>query len=465
MVKTLGAVLALLPLLAPGEPQASERDRQKFESKRREELVEAGNRHVDLGIWCRDKGLTIQSAAEFVRAVEVSEGMNFRANNILSVMRRYDQAFWKKHKRGSLAARKSYVIKAERVREKNEKAILGLAKWAWDRELHDEAMDIYEAMLDHTGEALEFDSKERLVLEFGTIPAEAAASIREGAIEINGRLYLRDGFLSNLPDVGAISEHESEALRVRAPLPPERVEALHKLGTALLPHLEEELGARPARRMDLFIFPTREGFEGWLESAGMGGHRAGAGLADPRSFTALVCAEDFPDELVDGLALHELTHLFWYGVSPSVMPDWFDEGFAETFGGHGTFRWEGDELVTGGLMHDDRLAPLRDGEGLFSLKDLLAGDALSLLSSDRERGLLFYAQSWALVRFLRQGASEDLQERFDIFVTMCAGSAAGADAKDVRKRNTQPATEIFNQLFGDQLRTLERDFQDWLTTL
>ena len=51
--------------------------------------------------------------------------------------------------------------------------------------------------------------------------------------------------------------------------------------------------------------------------------------------------------------LHELSHLFWFGCAPVAMPDWYAEGFAESFGGQGTFTWDGAKLAIGGLMRRD----------------------------------------------------------------------------------------------------------------
>lgn len=458
-------ILILTFMLFAGTLADVEKDRAKFEKMQRVILVEAGQRHLKLGLWCRDKGLTTQSAFEIVRAVEVSDGQYYPASQVLRVMRQYDQAFWKKRKAGGSALRKSYDSKATKLRKEDQEEWLDLAAWAWKRDLREESLGLYRQLLLATGEALQFDPKERLVLEFGNVPADAAAVIREEAIEINDKLYLRDEFLAALPDIGSIHEVDGGGLRVRSPAALEELEVLHRLGLALLPHLEEELQARPARRMDLFLFPTRAGYEGWLDAAGMSGHKAGSGLAEPRSFVAIVCSEGLDEDVVSALVLHELTHLFWYGSSPSVMPDWFDEGLAETYGGHGSFRWEGESLVVAEKLHERELARLRDPEALFSVTELLVGDALAELTADKERGRLFYVQSWALLRFFREGADKKLRARFETWVAMCVGSAAGAEAGKPRTRNRQPASQSFGTMFGDDMPAIEDAFYTWLETL
>ncbi len=461
----LNWILLLCLSLTPWTGVDVERDRAKFEKRHHEALLEAGKRHLDIGLWCRDKGLTTQSAFEIMRAVEISNDQHPHAKAVLRVMRQYDQGFWKKRKKGGTALRKSYETRALKARKKDQGEFLDLASWAWKRKLREEGLQLYRDLVLETGEALRFDSNERLLLEFGTIPEEASALLRAEAISINDKLYLRDEFLAALPELEAIYEVDGERLRVRGTEPLERLEELHRLGLALLPHLEEELRARPSRRLDLFLFSTRANYDAWLEAAGLTGHKAGSGLADPRWFVTVVCGEELEPPIVDALVLHELTHLFWYGVSRTVMPDWFDEGFAETFGGPGSFAWEGEELKVGQLLGERELERLRDPAALFSLRELLAGDALALLTADEDRGRLYYVQSWALLRFFREGASDKLGERFDTWVTMCLGSAAGAKTGDVRARNREPAAQSFMKLFGEELPAIEDAFRTWLKGL
>jgi len=194
MRNILLSTLALLALaLAP-----LAQDRLKFDKQRDDVLRELGDRHLDLGLWCRDRGLTTQAAAQFVLAVEISEGKHYGAKAVLSAMRRYDDAFWKKRKRGTAANRKSYEIKAERARERDAKDLLDFADWAWKKSYEADALEVYLALVRDAGDELVFDSKGRLVLEHGTIREEAAAVIKDDAREIDGKLYLADEFLGAL---------------------------------------------------------------------------------------------------------------------------------------------------------------------------------------------------------------------------------------------------------------------------
>jgi hypothetical protein len=147
------------------------------------------------------------------------------------------------------------------------------------------------------------------------------------------------------------------------------------------------------------------------------------------------------------------------------MPDWFSEGLAETFGGQGTFAWDGEALATGGVMSDFRLAALRAEAELFPLDKMLAARAIDLWAESRERALLFYAQAWAFQRYLRTAAPEEQRGRFERWIEMCAGSAAGGDSLRARDRNAAPASELFQKTFGSELGALESGFRAWLKEL
>ena len=63
----------------------------------------------------------------------------------------------------------------------------------------------------------------------------------------------------------------------------------------------------------------------------------------------------------------------FFGTAPAFLPDWYAEGFAESFGGQGTFTWDGKTLQTGGLLAKHRLAALQQAP--LPLRELLAGSS------------------------------------------------------------------------------------------
>ncbi len=464
------ALLALLLSPAGGSAEAqserAELRREEFLQRRAQQRIRSGGRHLDLGMKCRKQGLVSQAAAEILLAVEVSEGRNEAANRALARMRSRDDRFWRRRSaKPSRARLDAYAKKAEKIRRSNLEDQLELAAWAHRKGLADEAVAEYGAVLRALDRALDVDARGRIRTPVGRIPAEPSARILPDAVTINGQRYLRDAFLERLPPDREVFEVATEGLRTRSVTSLEEARAMHALCTALLPHLERDLGGRPTRRPTVFVLGDRESYSACLPAAGFEPDAAAEGVTDNVTMTALVCSEGLSADRVQALALHELTHVFQHGVSPTVMPSWYTEGLADTWGGQGTFGWDGRELQVGGLMSRHRIAPLLEPGGLLPLVDLLAADVLTLWEADPETALSFYAQAWALVRFLRTGAGPDVAARFEDWENACRGAALGAEAGRARNRDASAATELFLESFGAELDTLEEAFLAWLHEL
>jgi hypothetical protein len=249
---------------------------------------------------------------------------------------------------------------------------------------------------------------------------------------------------------------------VRSELGPESAADLLALTTALLPFLEADLGGRPTRRLRMLVFRQRAVYEAYCEAAGLGDHKAATGLADGGSFVTLVSGEGLDAETVRGVALHELTHLFQYGVNPSVMPSWYNEGLAETYGGAGSYRWDGQRLEAGGAIPAGTVRALSAEATYIPLARLLASDALKLINENRASARVFYDEAWAFFRFLREGAGDDVRERFEQYELVCRGAALGAKAGEPHNRDATDAAAYFRQVFGPDLADLETRFRAWI---
>jgi len=160
-----------------------------------------------------------------------------------------------------------------------------------------------------------------------------------------------------------------------------------------------------------------------------------------------------------------VAHLFQFGVSPSAMPSWYKEGFADSFGGRGTFTWDGKKLVIGAPLERDDIEPLRDERSFIPLADLLNSDAHEIMKADKKKAEHFYAESWALVRFLRSGAKEVTRSAFERWETMCLGAALGAEANRQSKTTATEAATLFDQVVGKDLVSLELEFRAFLLKL
>ncbi len=463
MSPAAAVLLVLAPLVAAQDDEL----RQQFRLKRDLCLVGCARRHYDLAKWCWNVELLPQSTAEVLYALELSDDRHKPSKTALAKMQALDGEFWQKERKPPRAAHvNTYNKKAKSARKADLREHLELAKWAHGKDLVEEAQSVYERILKWNGDPIELDKKGRIKLEKGTVPEDLAELILADAVTINGRLYIRDEFLANLPSFDAIYEATSDELRVRSPLGEELVNDLHALGEALLPILEKDLAGSPVERMELFVFPDRGTFEEYLRGAGLGVLLGADGVADRQTYVAVVCAAGKSDDDLRGLVLHELTHLFHYGVTRAVLPDWYAEGLAETYGGQGSFEWNGKKLKPGGFLAPHRMDSLRNTEALIPLREMLTAEAAPLFAAaDKSGAWRFYAQSWAFVRFLRYEAGEETAERFRRWETMATGAALGAEKNNLRSTNAAPAHELFLSLFEKDLTLLADDFEFWLSTL
>lgn len=459
------AVLLVAAGVAGGGERETARGRALFAGAQRKIRWEAGLAHIELGSWCRDAGLVPQATAEFLRAVEVTEGQMPYAIKVVDLMRRLDDKFWKTVQKHPKALLDTYEKKVKRVEIDHQKVRMRLAKDALEAKLEEEGYGEYAAVVRMTNAPLVFDAAGQVVIDAGKLPLDVSTRMKAEAITIDGKPYLRDDFLQLVPDVKEVYEADGDRLRVRSAISAEQARDAHAIVTALLPFLEDDLDGRPTRKLQLFVFKDRATYGTWCDKAGRGAFRAASGLADGATFTAVVCGESLPIESLRGMCMHELAHLFQYGVTPAVMPSWYAEGFAETWGGDGTFAWEAGRLTPGGLMAKGRVAGLLAPDGALPLADLLRGNALQLLTAARAKGSIFYAQSWAFLRYVRTAAPPDVRARFRQWELMCRGAALGAQAGKPHEEDTLPATEAFQKVFGAELPALEAGFLAWLRTL
>ena len=454
---------AMLWAAAGAAARDDELNRRKLAALRHEALVEAGTRHAKVGVWCRDAGLVAQASAEFLRAVEVSEGENPWAQRILALMRNLDDAFWKKKlKKPSGGMLRGYEKRARQAHEQFQKDRLRLARWADAKGLEDEALEEYKAVVRLSDDYVKVDDKGLVVLDVGKIPQPYSERLLRDAVTINGKPRVRDAFLEKLPQVKEVFEASNDDLIVRSQSGEAQAAAYLTMCAALLPHLEADMGGKPTRRLRMFLFKERATYEAYCDAAGLSSHKAATGLADGGAFVTLVCAEGLDDASVRGVALHELTHLFQYGVTPTVMPSWYNEGFAETYGGDGTFTWDGEALAVGGPMSASLIQPLRDPKTYIPLARLLESDALTLINENRTSARVFYNEAWAFFRYLRTAAGNEIGERFARYELVCRGAALGAKAGEHHNRDATDAATYFKTLFGPDLPAIEQRFQAWL---
>ena len=436
----------------------------EFPGRKRKVLIETGHRHLKLGVWCRNKGMNSQATMEFLMAVEVSEHRHPGAERVLKIMRGYGDDFWKKNRKSvPKSLLDHYERRVVKLAQRNSKQRFELAEWALEFGIPEGAQE-FRALVALKDGPLEFDKKERITVAGGAVPLDISQTIRANAVTINGRLWLRDDFLSQVPGVESIVELENDRIRVRTMGTRERAQDVLDACTALLPVLAKDTGGRPTDRLNLFLFEKKGAYSEYLVASGMTDFEGAQGFALSSTRTACLNTFEMSDEDVRALALHEITHLFVYGTTRTRMPDWYSEGLAETYGGQGCHVIEKGKFNFHQVMAPHRLALLRQGQSM-PLRELLNGDALALRAKGGN-ALEFYAQSWAFLRFMRTEANDDAREKFVLWETVCRGKALGAVlGKSTEDADVGPAQALFSKLFDAELDSLEVAFLAYLKTI
>lgn len=461
----LTAVLALAP------QEKREQAIEDFKAERERILIECGQRHLDYGLDLRKRGLTLQAATQISLAVEASKGRNEGALMVLGLLRNLEEGFWKrKLSKPSSSQLESYVKKARKLRTEDVRDRLDIVRAAERRGLDEQALEELEEVLLALDEPLVFDEKGALEVGLGGSKVSRALSekVRGEAIEIDGRLYVRDACLRRVPEIERIFECTTPELRVRSTRSREEAQKVHAAAAALLPILYDDLGVLPEARPQILLLGERRLFVAYLDRAGLSAHRGTEGFADRLTGSAVLCPETATGEAMDelgliGLALHELTHLCQLAASPAALPPWYLEGSAESHGGPGTFVWDGKTLTTGGLLAKERLDELRAAPLTF--EQLFQADPVGLLSSDRAAARRFYAQAWAFLRFLETHADPSVPERLARWRGISMGSILGADFERAYVRDPSVSQALFLRLFGEDLPRLEEEFRPWLAAL
>ncbi|MCR9247168.1 MAG: hypothetical protein NXI31_19215 [bacterium] len=467
--------LAMVVLLAGGvaawadgavAQSARDQNVKAYEKARKTELVEAGQRHVDLGWSMRKSGLQQQVTYEFMRAKELSEGEHYMAGRVLGIIRAYGDAFWRKaRKKPTRASLVRYRKKAAALAVKDQRGQARLAKFAQKARLDDKARG-------HWRRALELGAELDITKKGAKIAGQKVANehvdwLQGLTIEVDGKQKFDAAGASaagarpagrKAPALAGFREASSDLLVVRTDLDAKVCKELCAIGTALCEPLSKRLDGLPARTLRLLVFEKRADYDAYLAARGHGDAVVARGLCDYGAQQAMLCAEGLAPADLHAIALHELTHLFFWGCTPVRMPDFYAEGLAETFGGQGTFTWDGKKLTTGGAMRQDRVDAVKAAP--LPLREMFRVDTLQLLAKDRDRALVFYAQAQLFLRFV-QRREAPWRERFAWWENECRGALKGTTAPS-RFGSPEATAAAFDRLFREDLDALETAFRAWL---
>lgn len=137
---------------------------------------------------------------------------------------------------------------------------------------------------------------------------------------------------------------------------------------------------------------------------------------------------------------HELTHLITANVSYSYAT-WFSEGIAEYYS---SFEMRGAKQVLLGKPLAHHAATLQ--QQFIPLRELINADQSSKIYNESDRATVFYAESWALVHFLR--GNDLTRDRFDEYMKLA------------ERGTTQQ--QAFKEAFGMELPALEKALRSYV---
>ncbi len=164
---------------------------------------------------------------------------------------------------------------------------------------------------------------------------------------------------------------------------------------------------------------------------------------------------------------HELFHLYLNCAGGNNIPVWLNEGLACWFESN---EWDGDKLIcTPGknLFRQQQLRGAINSGTLFPLKKLLTTVPRKELKKSYARMLTYYAQVWALMKFLFDPASGQWHKNFEQLI-------ADIGSKNIRLRTsgyltTKQASEhipfaeaVFRAYIEDDLNKFDASFRDYI---
>jgi hypothetical protein len=242
-----------------------------------------------------------------------------------------------------------------------------------------------------------------------------------------------------------------------------------------LAHYRTELGPLPApsQRLDVYLMNNRPQWEAVTKS--LMGEQAETLLKIPRGgYASRGVGVYYNIGVYDTLSIagHEGWHQYTQRAFKEQLPVWLEEGVATFMEGH---RWEQQTPVFRPWANVQRFDQLRNasqkGE-LLPLPELLDSRPQDLLDYSDDRVLGFYAQTWALVHFLREGEggkyrasllallNDAAEGRLSERLTTQLGDRAGGSALVQR---TGPG--VFLAYFSADIDAVALEYQRFLESL
>lgn len=237
---------------------------------------------------------------------------------------------------------------------------------------------------------------------------------------------------------------------------------------------------RPATTIETFFFANRSQWVSMTNT--LLGERAAAYLSIERggySVNHIGVFFDLGPRDSFVICAHEGWHQYAHSTFAGPMPVWLDEGVAcvmegfkwdEQFPDHPRFmRWANTERF-------DQLRQASNADSLMPIHSLLTLRPQDLMSEGTRSGstqpaaLIYYAQVWALVHFLREGEGGRYRPAFEQLLLDCATGSivdrlVDQDLKQFNTRRTGPQTLLAYLSEGTTLRELDAQYQRFIASI
>ena len=224
------------------------------------------------------------------------------------------------------------------------------------------------------------------------------------------------------------------------------LETAHKQYTAFLP--ESGPDEKP---LEIYLFNHRLEWETYTrENMGPSAEKYLKITAGGYSYNGISVAYLLERYHTFGILAHEGFHQFADSRLEHRIPAWMEEGLGCNFESH---FWRAGRPEFAPDLNEFRLKALRKAltrDSLFPLPEILAMDAGQAVAMPAEKTATFYAQSWALTRFLQEGQNGKYRQAFRL---MLSDAADGANLQSKDR-----AVEIFESYFQDDIETIAPDF-------
>lgn len=168
------------------------------------------------------------------------------------------------------------------------------------------------------------------------------------------------------------------------------------------------------------------------------------------------------------IVAHEGLHQYLHHYVSDGVPAWLNEGLAVQFEGQ---RWESDGLAAfepwRNAVRRNQLAEALAQNKLISLKELLETNAGKIIQGPTRRIATYYAQLWALVLFIREGADGKYADGLNRLLSELAAATGPDRYAHAVQIGSEPedysfSEALFRIFITEDIHAFEREYLEFM---